>query len=53
MGAVNTAEGQLVYTKSDWKVSEFNPLAKNPAQVEQVYDITRIAEGRFLNNIKT
>ena len=24
MGTVNSAEGQLVYTKSDWKVSEFN-----------------------------
>src|SRR6202790_645996 len=52
IGTVNTAEGQLVYTKSDWKVSEFNQLAKNPAQVKQVYDITQIAEGRFLNNIK-
>jgi intracellular sulfur oxidation DsrE/DsrF family protein len=49
---VNSAEGQLVYTKSDWKVSEFNQLAKSPAQVKQVYDVTQIAEGRFLNNIK-
>src|SRR6202162_6323548 len=24
MGTVNSAEDQLVYTKSDWKVSEFN-----------------------------
>jgi hypothetical protein len=52
MGTVNSAEGQLVYTKSDWKVSEFNQLAKHPAQVKQVYDVTQIAEGRFLNNIK-
>ena len=52
MGIVNSAEGQLVYTKSDWKVSEFNQLAKNPAQVKQVYDVTQIAEGKFLNNIK-
>ena len=34
MGTVNSAEGQLVYTKSDWKVSEFNQLAKNPAKVK-------------------
>ena len=52
MGTVNSEEGQLVYTKSDWKVSEFNQLAKNVAQVKQVYDVTQIAEGGFLNNIK-
>ena len=52
MGTVNSAEGQLVYTKSEWKIGEFNQLAKNPAQVKQVYDVTQIAEGGFLNNIK-
>ncbi len=52
MGTVNSAEGQLVYTKSEWKVSEFNQLAKNPAQVKQVFDVTQIAEGGFLNNMK-
>jgi intracellular sulfur oxidation DsrE/DsrF family protein len=52
MGSVNSAEGQLVYTKSEWKVGDFNQLAKNPAQVKQVYDVTQIAEGGFLNNIK-
>jgi len=52
MGTVNSAEGQLVYTKSDWKVSEFNQLAKNPAKVKQVYDISQISGGKFLNNIK-
>src|SRR5229473_4359553 len=46
------AEAQLVYTKSNWKISEFNQLAKNPAQVKQFYDIIPIADGRFLNNIK-
>jgi len=50
--AGSDAEAQLVYTKSDWKLSEFNQLAKNPARVKQVYDIIPIAEGRFLNNIK-
>ena len=52
MGTVNGAEGQLVYTRSDWKVSDFNQLARNPAQVKQVYDVTQIAQGGFLNNIK-
>jgi hypothetical protein len=46
------AEAQLVYTKSDWQLTEFNQLAKNPARVKQVFDIIPIAEGRFLNNIK-
>jgi len=46
------AEAQLVYTKSDWQLSEFNQLTKNPAWVKQVFDIIPIAEGKFLNNIK-
>jgi hypothetical protein len=50
--AGSEAEAQLVYTKSDWKLSEFNQLTKNPARVKQVYDIIPIAEGGFLNNIK-
>lgn len=50
--AGSEAEAQLVYTKSDWSLSEFNRLAKDPARVKQVYDIIPIGEGRFLNNIK-
>jgi hypothetical protein len=50
--AGSEAEAQLVYTKSDWKLSEFDQLAKNPARVKQVYDIIPIAGGGFLNNIK-
>jgi hypothetical protein len=46
------AEAQLVYTKSDWQLNEFNELARNPARVKQVFDIIPIAEGKFLNNIK-
>jgi intracellular sulfur oxidation DsrE/DsrF family protein len=52
IGTVNSAECQLVYTKSDWKVSEFKQLAESPARVKQVYDVTQIADGGFLNNIK-
>jgi hypothetical protein len=43
---------QLVYTKSEWKLTEFNQLANNPARVKQMYDIILIADGTFLNNIK-
>jgi intracellular sulfur oxidation DsrE/DsrF family protein len=45
-------QAQLVYTKSEWKLSEFNQLAKNTARVKQVFDIITIAKGAFLNNIK-
>src|SRR5258708_27586703 len=50
--AGSEAEAQLVYTKSDWKLNEFNRLANNPARVKQMFDIVPIADGRFLNNIK-
>jgi hypothetical protein len=43
---------QLVYTKPEWKLDQFNQLAKNPARVKQVFDIIPIAKGGFLNNIK-
>jgi hypothetical protein len=49
--AGRAAKAQLVYTKSDWKLGEFNQLAKNPAQFKQLYDIIPIANGSFLNNI--
>src|SRR3984893_7077785 len=52
LGIARKTQAQLVYTKSDWNLGECNQLAKNPAQVKQVYDVTRIAEGSFLNNIK-
>jgi intracellular sulfur oxidation DsrE/DsrF family protein len=50
--ASGEAKAQLVYIKSDWQLSEFNHLAKNPGRVKQVFDIIQIAEGGFLNNIK-
>src|SRR3981081_4953451 len=52
LGIARKTQAQMVYTKSDWKLSAFTQLAKNPAEVKQVYDVTRIAEGGFLNNIK-
>jgi len=41
---------QLVYTKSEWKLSEFYELAKDPARIKQVYDIIPIANGGLRNN---
>ncbi|TCK74346.1 hypothetical protein C7378_1968 [Acidipila rosea] len=46
------ADAQLVYTTSDWKVSDFDKVVKAPARVKQVYDVIPIGEGKFLNNIK-
>lgn len=48
----STANAQLVYTTKDWRVEEFHSLAKHPARVKQVYDISPIGNGKFLNNIK-
>lgn len=47
-----TTDAQLVYTRTDWKVSEFDGLLKDPARIKQAYDITSIGGGKFLNNIK-
>lgn len=51
-GASSLAYGQLVYERSDWNVAGFDQLMKSPARVKQVYDVTAINGGKFLNNIK-
>lgn len=48
----NVADAQLVATTKDWNLTDFDRLAKNPARVKQVYDISAIGGGKFLNNIK-
>ena len=53
LGTVDSeTQAQLVYTKSEWKLGDFDKLAQKPARVKQVYDIIAIANGGFLNNIK-
>lgn len=47
-----TADAQLVYTRSDWKISEFDELLKISVRVKQAYDVVSIGGGKFLNNIK-
>ena len=49
--AAPIAQAQLVYAKKDWKIEEFDQLAKSPARVKQVYDIVGVEEGKFLNNV--
>jgi intracellular sulfur oxidation DsrE/DsrF family protein len=48
----SAADAQLVWSASDWNLTEFRKLMTYPARVKQVYDVTRIGEGKFLNNIK-
>jgi hypothetical protein len=43
---------QMVYRHGDWKAEEFQELLHKSARVRQVYDVTAINEGKFLNNIK-
>ena len=50
--ACRESQAQLVYTKPEWKLNQFNQLATNPARVKQVFDIIPISNGGFLNNIK-
>lgn len=51
-GSTGVAEGQLVWKTTDWKVADFQTLVKHPARVKQVYDISPIGGGKFLNNVK-
>jgi intracellular sulfur oxidation DsrE/DsrF family protein len=46
------AKAQLVWKADDWKLTVFETLVHDPARIKQVYDVTQIAEGKFLNNIK-
>src|SRR5580700_5652226 len=52
MTAPGAANAQLVYQHGDWKSEEFRELLRKTARVRQVFDVTAIGEGKFLNNIK-
>lgn len=51
-GAASRAEAQLVYRRSDWNIKDFDALLHAPGRVRQVYDVSAIGGGKFLNNIK-
>lgn len=51
-GSTPAAESQLVWTSSEWNLTEFNRLMQNPARIKQVYDVVQIGNGKFLNNVK-
>jgi intracellular sulfur oxidation DsrE/DsrF family protein len=41
-----------VWKTTDWKLGDFEALVKHPARVKQVFDISPIGAGKFLNNVK-
>ncbi|MHB1957611.1 MAG: hypothetical protein ACYCO5_01100 [Acidobacteriaceae bacterium] len=50
--ASSPLHGQLVDKTGDWKLAEFRRLVQSKARARQVYDVTFIGGGKFLNNIK-
>jgi hypothetical protein len=52
LAAPVAGDAQRVYRHSDWKAEEFQELVHKTARVRQVFDVTAINEGKFLNNIK-
>ena len=50
--ASSPLHAQLVDKTDDWKLAEFRHLLQSKARARQVYDVTSIGGGKFLNNIK-
>jgi hypothetical protein len=50
--ASHEADGQLVWTSSDWKLPEFQKLVDDRARIKQLFDIVQVGDGKFLNDIK-
>jgi len=45
-------QAQLVWRGSEWKLAAFHKLVNDPASVKQIFEVTQISDGRFLNGIK-
>lgn len=45
-------QAQLVWKSSQWKIEDFRKLVEDRARIKQVYDVTQINQGKFLNNVK-
>jgi intracellular sulfur oxidation DsrE/DsrF family protein len=50
--AAPSEQPQLVWTSSQWKIQDFRKLVEDHARIKQVYDVTQINQGKFLNNVK-
>ncbi|HUV69514.1 MAG TPA: hypothetical protein VMW15_07620 [Terracidiphilus sp.] len=51
-GVSREADAQLVWKGKEWKLASFQKLVSDPARIKQVYDVARIGDGKFRNNIK-
>jgi len=51
--AAKATDAQVVYQHNDWKFAEFDALLKQHARVKQLFDVHAIADGGFLNAIKS
>ena len=51
-GTPRSAEAQLVWKASEWKLAEFQKLLNEPARVKQVFNVVQISNGAALNSIK-
>lgn len=51
-GLAPQADAQLVWKTGDWKLNEFQSLVKHPAPIKQLFDVTQIGNGKFLDNMK-
>jgi intracellular sulfur oxidation DsrE/DsrF family protein len=45
-------KSELVWKSSQWKIEDFRKLVEDRARIKQVYDVTQINQGKFLNNVK-
>jgi len=50
--AAPSEQPQLVWNSSQWKIEDFRKLVEDRARIKQVYDVTQINQGKFLNNVK-
>lgn len=50
--APRTAHAQLVWKGAQWKLASFRKLVNHPAEVKQLWNVTQIGGGKFLNGIK-
>ena len=51
-GMPRSAEAQLVWKASEWKLAEFQKLVNEPARIKQVFDVVQIGDGKALNSVK-
>lgn len=51
-GTANRMDGQTMQTSTSSGTNAFNQLLKDPAQTKMIFDVSQIANGRFLVSIK-